>query len=157
MASVTASLVLPAPPAEVWAVVSDVESARRWNQAWKRVEVTSDAKQGKGVRFRTHGEDNGEAFEFEVADWLPEEYISFAPIRSPDEERYEITLDYHAFRLEEVEGGHTRVDLTAHATTRGIRGKLVGLFLWPGHQKAGLERALRNLGAVFGLEAEEEE
>jgi hypothetical protein len=134
-----------------------VEGARRWNTAWKRVEVTSETRQGKGVRFRTYGDETDQVFDFEVTEWVAPEYVAFAPVRSPDEELYDVMLDYHSFSLEEVDGGHTRVDLTAHATTRGIRGRLVGLFLWPGHQKAGLEKALRNLGAVFGLEADEEE
>jgi uncharacterized protein YndB with AHSA1/START domain len=157
MAQVTASIIMPATLDEVWAVVSDVENARRWNVSWKRIEVTSEAKQGKGTRFRAYGEETEDVFDFEITEWVMPEYIAFAPVRPPDEEQYEISLEYHAFRLEEAEGGHTRVDLTAHATTRGIRGRLVGLFFWPGHQKAGLEKALQNLGAVFGLEADEEE
>lgn len=155
MASVTASLVVPAPPAEVWAVLADVEKARIWNLAWKRIEVTSEATHGKGTRFRTYGDGADEPFEFEITEAVGPDLITFAPVRVPEEDLYEVTLDCHSFRLQEVEGGHTRVELTAHATTRGIRGRLVGLFFWPGHQKAGLERALRGLGAVFGLEAEE--
>jgi uncharacterized protein YndB with AHSA1/START domain len=157
MASVTASLVLPAPPADVWGVVSNVEEARRWNGSWNRIEITSPQKSGKGTRFRAYVKESDEAFDFEITEWTAPEYIAFAPVRVDGEQRYEITLDYHAFRLAPADGDNTRVELTAHATTRGIRGRLVGLFFWPGHQKAGLEAALRRLGTVFGLEAEAEE
>jgi uncharacterized protein YndB with AHSA1/START domain len=156
MASVTASLVIPAPLDDVWNVVADVANARRWNAAWTRIEITSEQKQGKGTRFRTHIGDGDGAFDFEISEWVPPTAIAFSPIRDPSEQVYEITLDYHAFKLHAEDGQNTRVELTAHATTRGIRGRLVGLLFWPGHQKAGLQQALKSLGAVFGMEADGE-
>jgi uncharacterized protein YndB with AHSA1/START domain len=155
MASVTVSLVIPAPRDEVWAVISDVANARRWNASWTRIEIITEQTQGKGTRFRTHNREADDTFEFEISDWTAPEYIAFAPVRDPEERRYDISLDWHAFRLTPEEGGKTRVDLTASATTRGIRGRFVGMVFWPGHQRAGLTQALRSLGEVFGMEAEE--
>jgi uncharacterized protein YndB with AHSA1/START domain len=156
MASVTASVSIPAPPEKVWAVISDVANAGRWNKAWQSIELMTELREGRGTRFRAHaapedGEGAGPAFDFEITEWLAPEYIVFTPLRPPDEQHYEITLDYHAFRLVPEDGENTRVELTAHATARGLRGRVVGLFFWPGHQKAGLEEALRSLAAVFGV------
>ncbi|MEX0682936.1 MAG: SRPBCC family protein [Dehalococcoidia bacterium] len=154
MPSVTASLVIPAPPEEVWKVISDVANARRWNTTWTRIEITSEQTHGRGTRFRAFTAESGE-FDFEITEWVTPEYIAFAPIRDPEEPRYEVTLDWHAFKLIPVDGGSTRVDLTARATARGIRGRIVGMFFWPGHQQSGLEDALKSVASMFGVEAEE--
>lgn len=154
MASVTVSLVIPAPQDEVWAVISDVANARRWNSSWTRIEFVTEQTEGKGTRFRTHNRDTDDTFEFVISDFTAPEYIAFAPVRDPEERRYDISLDWHAFKLVPVEGDKTQVELTAQASTRGIRGQLVGMMFWPGHQRAGLEQALRSLGVVFGMEAE---
>jgi uncharacterized protein YndB with AHSA1/START domain len=159
MASVTATISIPATPEKVWAVVSDVANAQRWNKAWERIELLTATAQGKGTKFRAYagGGDEGDsqAFDFEVTEWLAPEHIVFTPLREPQEQQYQITLDWHAFRLVPVNGENTRVELTAHATSRGIRGRVAGVFFWPGHQRAGLEDALKTLGAVFGVVADE--
>lgn len=147
MPSVSVSRVISAPPGEVWAVLSDVENARRWNPSWSRIEITSAQRHGVGLTFRAHLEGD-ESFDFEIIDWSREERIAFAPIREPDEQ-YGINLESHAFRLREVESGQTLVDLQAVASTRGLRGRFVGLFFWSGYQKQGLNDALAMLAAVF--------
>ncbi|HEY5639554.1 MAG TPA: SRPBCC family protein [Dehalococcoidia bacterium] len=152
MPSVTASISISATPEAVWAVVSDVANAQRWNKAWSRIELTTELNIGRGTRFRAHVNDeegSDHAFEFEVTDWIEPEYIVFTPVRDPDEEQYQITLDWHAFRLVPLDEETTRVDLTAQATTRGLRGRFAGLLLWSGHQKPGLEEALSSLAELF--------
>jgi uncharacterized protein YndB with AHSA1/START domain len=160
MASVTAAVSIPVTPEKVWAVVSDVPNAGRWNRSWERIEMLTESTQGRGTRFRAHappedGDEDGRAFDFEVTEWTAPEYIRFTPVREPGEGQYQVTLDYHAFRLVPVDGENTRVELTAHATSRGLRGRVVGLFFWPGHQRAGLEEALKSLAAVFGVTADD--
>jgi uncharacterized protein YndB with AHSA1/START domain len=153
MPSVTASISIPSTPEKVWAVVSDVANAQRWNKAWSRIELTTERNAGRGTRFRAHvnAEDGGDqAFEFEITEWVAPEYIVFTPVRDPDEEEYQITLDWHSFRIVALDEENTRVDLTARATARGLRGRFVGLLLWPGHQKPGLEDALGSLAELFG-------
>ncbi|HEY5624876.1 MAG TPA: SRPBCC family protein [Dehalococcoidia bacterium] len=154
MPSVTASVSIPATPGKVWSVISDVANAQRWNKAWNRIEVTVERSGGRGTRFRAHVEEDGvpRAFEFEITEWVAPEYIVFTPVRNPDEEEYQITLDWHSFRILPIDDENTRVDLTAQATTRGLRGRFVGLLLWPGHQKPGLEEALNSLAELFGAE-----
>ncbi len=155
MPSVTVSISIPATPEKVWAVVSDVANAQRWNKAWSRIELTTALSEGRGTRFRAHVDDEdgaGHAFEFEITEWLAPEHIVFTPIRDPDEELYQISLDWHAFRIVPLDGENSRVDLTAQATTRGLRGRFAGLLLWPGHQRPGLEEALSSLAELFGVE-----
>jgi uncharacterized protein YndB with AHSA1/START domain len=155
MPSVTASISVPATPEQVWAVISDVANAQRWNKAWSRIEMTTGLGGGRGTRFRAHvtDEDGGDqAFEFEITEWVAPEYIVFTPIRDPEEEQYQITLDWHSFSIVPLDGENTRIDLTARATTRGLRGRFAGLLLWPGHQKPGLEEALNSLAELFGVE-----
>ena len=161
MPSVTASIAIPATPERVWAVVSDVANAQRWNKAWSSIEMTTTLSEGRGTRFRAHVEGEGgadQSFEFEVTEWVAPEFIVFTPVRDPYEEQYQITLDWHSFRIVPLEEGSARVELTAKATTRGLRGGLVGLILWPwhmavwpGHQKRGLEVALSSLAELFGV------
>ena len=50
----------------------------------------------------------------------------------------------------------TLVELTAHASTHGLRGRMTGLIFWPGYQKHGLETALEALGALFEVRAGDE-
>ena len=161
MPSVTATISIPAAAEEVWAVVSDVGSAQRWNKAWSRIEMTTQLSEGRGTRFKAHVEDEDgadQAFEFEITEWVAPEFIVFTPVRDPEEETYQITLDWHSFRVVPLDDENSRVELTAKATTRGLRGGLVGLILWPwhltvwpGHQKRGLEAALASLAALFGV------
>ena len=154
MPSVSASVVIPAKPEVVWAVVADVANAQRWNKAWNQIELTTSLSEGRGTRFRAHTSfDDGEstAFEFEVTEWIAPEYIVFTPLRDPEEEQYQITLDWHAFRLVPVDGENTRVELTARATARGFRGRIAVFLLCPGHHKAALEEVLQSPAGVFGV------
>jgi uncharacterized protein YndB with AHSA1/START domain len=154
MPSVTVSRVIAAPRGDVWSTIADVENARRWNTAWSRIEVTSSQRHGVGLTFRAHV-DGGDAFDFEVVEWSHGERIAFAPVRA-DDEHYGVNLECHSFALREVDEGATRVDLTAVASTRGLRGRFVGLLFWPGYQKQGLNEALEMLAAVFEPEAQKE-
>jgi uncharacterized protein YndB with AHSA1/START domain len=154
MPSVTVSRVIAAPPDEVWTAISDVENARRWNPTWTRIEITSAQRHGVGMTFRAHTESGG-AFDFEVVDWSGRELVAYAPIREPGE-RYGINLESHTFRLQETEDGETYVELTAVASTRGLRGRFVGMIFWPGYQKQGLNDALEALAAIFEPETADE-
>ena len=147
MPRVSASRLIPAPQGKVWSVLSDIGNARRWNRSWSRIEMTSTQTHGTGTSFRAHTEE-GPVFDFVVSEWVAPEYIAFSPIHD-EHERYEIMLESHAFRLQPAEDNHTLVELTAHASAHGIRGRLVALFFWPGHQKHGLEAALDALQSAF--------
>ena len=148
MPSTSVSRIIAAPAREIWEVLADVENAKRWNASWKEVEITSSQKHGAGTRFRARV-DEDLSFEFEIADWVVPEFISFTPIHDPMEPRYPITLDGHAFRLTRVDENATAVELIASATSHGFRGIIMGLFMWSNHQKPGLVRALDRLQALF--------
>lgn len=147
MPKVSVSRVIPARQGELWATVSDIQNARRWNTAWTRIEITTEQTHGPGTRFRAHTE-GGETFDFEVTSWVAPEFIAFSPIRD-ERERYGITLESHAFRLQAVGEEETLVELIAHATAHGVRGRFTALFFWPGYQKEGLNLALDSLEALF--------
>lgn len=158
MPSTSVSCVINAPREEIWAVLSDIAVAGRWNSAWSRIEFTSNQTHGSETRFRAHTDD-GQTFEFQVTAWVAPEFIEFSPVRD-EGERYGITLESQAFRLESVDETATRVDLSARASTHGIRGFILGLFFWRGYQKQGLNTALEGLSSIFepeGAEAVEEE
>jgi hypothetical protein len=138
---------MPARQRDIWAAVSDIQNARRWNTAWTRIEITTEQTHGAGARFRAHTE-GGEAYDFEVTGWTAPEYIAFSPIRD-EHERYGITLDSHAFLLKAIGEEETVVELIARATGRGLRGRFTALFFWPGYQKEGLNLALDSLEALL--------
>ncbi len=146
--------IIAAPRDQVWAALADVANAGRWNTHWTSIEFTSQQHQGAGTSFRAHTAD-GQAFEFEITHWAPPEYIAFAPIRGQDEGRYILTLESHAFALRPEGDDHTRVELIASASSHGPRGWLIGLLLWAGHQKQGLNAALDGLQALFEPPTEE--
>ncbi len=149
MPRVTVSRVIEAPQHEVWTLISDVANAGRWNRAWTKVDFTSRQSHGAGTRFRAHTE-SGDTYEFEVSDWSAPERIAFQPIRDPEEPSYSITLDAHVFELHPGPSeAETTVGITAHASASGVRGRLIALFFWPGHQREGLEAALDGIAAVF--------
>ncbi len=148
MPTTSVSRIIAAPQQEVWSTLADIANADRWNSAWSRIEITSSHQQGTGTTFRTHTGD-GHTFAFEVIQWTPPEYIAFAPIREEDSERYSINLESHAFALRPAGDNHTQVEIIASASSRGIRGRLIGLFLWRGYQKKGLNSALDALQEVF--------
>ncbi len=148
MPTTSVSRVIAAPQQEVWAALADIANAGRWNSAWTRIEFLSIQQEGIGTSFRAHIDD-GHAFDFEITQWTSPEYISFAPIRQDDSERYAINLESHAFRLRPADDHHTHVEVIASASTRGIRGRLISLFLWRGYQRHGLYSALDALQTIF--------
>lgn len=148
MPSTSTSRVIAAPANEIWDALADVEKATRWNAAWKEVEITSSQTHGAGTRFRARV-DEDQSFEFEIADWVVPEFISFTPVHDPTDPFYPITLDGHAFRLTKMDERTTAVELIASATSHGFRGIVMGLFMWANHQKPGLVRALDRLQALF--------
>ncbi|MCH7484291.1 MAG: SRPBCC family protein [Chloroflexi bacterium] len=153
MPSVTVSISIPATQEKVWAVVSDIVNAQRWNKAWSHIELTTQLSEGRGTRFLAHvkDEDGGDQVsEFEITEWIAPEYIVFTPVRNPEAEREQLTIDWHSFRIVPLDRETTRVDLTAQATARGLRGRFAGMLLWPGHQKPGLEAALSSLARLCG-------
>lgn len=149
MARVTVSRAIPASQHDVWGVLSDVPNAQRWNRSWKNIELAGTQTHGVGLRFRTHTE-NGDTFEFEICDWSAPDRIAFCPVRDPLETLYSITLDSHVFELHPgANENETIVDLSANATASGLRGLIVGMFFWRGHQREGLNAALESIASVF--------
>jgi uncharacterized protein YndB with AHSA1/START domain len=147
MPSTSASRVINAPHDQVWAVLSDIANARRWNTAWSGIEFTSNQTHGPGTRFRAQAED-GNAYDFVVSAWVAPDYIEFSPIRD-ETERYGIMLESHAFSLLPQGENATRVELIARSSTHGLRGWITALFFWRGYQKQGLVSALDTLSSVL--------
>ncbi len=114
MPSASVIRIIAAPAHDIWAVLSDIENAPRWNPSWKKIEIISTQTHGSGTRFRAHV-DEKQAFDFEVAEWVVPELISFTPIRDPMEPLYSITLEGHAFRLSKIDEETTNVELFAYA------------------------------------------
>jgi len=150
--SATVSRTIAAPQAQVWTALSDIANARRWNASWSQIEITSKQTHGAGAAFRAHTDD-GDTFEFEVTAWVAPEYIEFSPVRD-DSEEYLIALESHAFRLQAMNDQETRIALSAHASTRGIRGRFIAMLFWPGYQKRGLNLALDAIEALFEPETQ---
>jgi uncharacterized protein YndB with AHSA1/START domain len=148
MPTTKASRVIRVRQSDVWALLSDVEHANRWNRAWSSIEFTSALTHGVGTRFRARMAGGDEAYEFEICDWIAPERIAFCPIRSPFE-RYSITLDSHVFEVRSVSEEESEVSITAHASASGLRGRFVALFFWATHQEDGLNLALDSIQAVF--------
>jgi uncharacterized protein YndB with AHSA1/START domain len=147
VASATVTRTIAAPQAQVWAALSDIANARRWNSSWSQIEFTSTQTHGVGAAFRAHTDD-GDVFNFEITGWVAPEYIEFSPVRDESED-YSITLESHTFRLQALTDSETRIDLTAHASARGIRGRFIAVLFWPGYQKRGLNLALDAIEALF--------
>ena len=156
MPTTSVSRIIGAPQEEVWAALADIANAGRWNRSWSRIEITSSQRNGAGATFRAHTDD-GHAFDFEITHWAPPDYIAFAPVRRADSEHYAVTLESQAFLLRRAGDQQTRVEIIASASAHGIRGLLIGLLLWPGHQKHGLNNALDALQAVFEPPEEDSE
>ena len=149
MPTTSESRLIAAPRAEVWAAITNLEAAARWNEAWHRVEYLSHQREGAGTTFRTRTEDD-QSFDFRISEWAAQEYVAFEPLREePEEHRYLITLESQSFLLEPVGDDHTNVTLSATAAGHGLRGWLAARFLWPGYQRQGLGRALDALQALF--------
>jgi len=156
MPTASVSRIIAAPQERVWALLADIANAGRWNKAWGHIEFLSEHREGIGTTFRAHTNE-GPAFDFQVTRWLPPKFIAFAPVRSQDDPPYLITLESQAFRLSPVDEGHTRVELVASASARGVRGFLLGLVLWRGYQKGGLHKALDSLQTLCEPERAEPE
>ncbi len=147
MPSVSVSRLIAAPRDDVWAALSDIAGARRWNASWSKIDITSPQTHGAGTTFRAHTEGD-ETYDFEVTEWSAPERIAFSPVHG-EGEHYAVMLKLHAFSLQPTEDGGTRVELTARASAHGIMGRLVAMFFWPGHQKQGLSAALDAVQAIF--------
>jgi len=150
MPSTSASRLIMAPRERIWALLSDIGAARRWNSAWSSIEFVSKQTHGPDTQFRART-DGGETFEFVISAWVVPEYIEFTPVRE-DGERYGITLESQAFRLEPEGEEATRVELMARASTHGVKGWLLGLLFWRGYQRQGLNAALEKLEGAFSSE-----
>jgi len=150
MPTTSQSRVIAAPRAEVWAAVTDLEAAARWNQAWQRVEYLSSQREGMGTTFRAHTGD-GLAHDFSISEWEPPEYVTFTPLppQEPQAKSYLITLESQSFLLEAAGDDHTNVTLSATAAGHGLRGWLITRLVWPGYQRQGLASALDALQALF--------
>lgn len=147
MPTTSVSRIINAPRDQLWAVLSDIAKAQRWNSAWSRIEFASNQTHGLGTRFRAETS-GGENFEFEITNWSAPEYIEFSPVRY-ESERYGIMLEAQAFHLSSESDDSTRVELMARASTHGIKGLVMGLFFWRGYQKQGLQYALETLASTF--------
>ena len=158
MPTTSESRTIAAPVREVWAAITDLEAAHRWNEAWQRVEYLSSQREGVGTEFRAHTED-GLAHDFRISEWAQMEYISFAPIRNEDEDkekRYMLTLESQAFLLRPANDDHTNVTLFATVASHGPRGWFAARIVWPGYQRQGLRSALDALQALFEPQPDED-
>ncbi len=161
MPTTSESRLIAAPVAQVWAAITDLEAASRWNHMWVRVEYLSSQREGVGTEFRAHTED-GLAHDFRISEWAPLEYVAFTPMRDQAEEemRHLITLESQSFLLRPAGDDQTHVTLLASVAAHGLRGWFAARFVWPSYQRQGLRSALDNLQALFepeGPEAEGEE
>ena len=128
-------------------MLSDIEHAGRWNKAWTDIRFTSGQTHGAGTTFRATMEGGG-AFDFEICDWSAPERIAFCPIRSLGE-LYSITLDSHIFEVRSLTNDECEVTITAKASAHGVRGRVIAMFFWSGHQEDGLNVALDAIQSVF--------
>lgn len=148
MPTTSVSRIIAAPQGAIWAVLSDIEHANRWNKAWISIRFTSGQTHGTGTTFRATMEGGEDAFDFEVCDWSAPERIGFCPIRSPGE-LYSITLDSHVFEVRVLSDNESEVTITAKASAHGVRGRVIAMFFWSGHQQDGLNAALDAIQSVF--------
>ena len=108
--SVHAELVVPAPPEEVWAVLTDAASYKEWNPVF--VDVQGEYREGAKLSYQMKDQSGKQSKVVATVTKLdPEHELNqFGGIRGI------ITFDHHWF-LEPVEGG-TRV--TQHEEYRGV-------------------------------------
>lgn len=136
----------------MWALLSDIANANRWNQAWTGVEFTSNQTHGAGTRFLAHTE-GGDSYEFEITTWSAPDHLEIRPLRDPQEPRYPVMLESHEFRLTSDDGNESTIlELRANAAAHGIRGRVIAALIWPGHQRAGLGTALEMIAGAFAPE-----
>ena len=151
------SRIIAAPVADIWAAITDLEAASRWNGAWQRVEYHSWQREGVGTTFRAYNEE-GIGHNFRISEWTPQEFVAFEPLQDEPEERpYLITLQSQSFLLKPADDDHTDVTLFATAKGHGIRGWITARFVWPNYQRQGLRSALDNLQDLFEPPLEEDE
>lgn len=148
MPTTSVSRVIPAPQKDVWALLSDLEHANKWNRAWTSIRFTSGQTHGSGTTFRATMQGGDDAFDFEVCEWSAPERVAFCPIRRP-EELYSITLDAHVFEVRALSDSESEVTITAKASAHGLRGRFISMFFWSGHQQEGLNVALDSIQAIF--------
>jgi uncharacterized protein YndB with AHSA1/START domain len=149
MPTTSESRIIAAPVADVWAAITNLEDAARWNQSWQRVEYLSSQRDGVGATFRAYNEE-GIGHNFRISEWATNEVVAFAPLRDePEQGHYLITLESQGFVLRPADDDHTDVSLFATAAGHGPRGWITARFLWPGYQRQGLARALDALQALF--------
>jgi uncharacterized protein YndB with AHSA1/START domain len=151
------SRIIAAPVADIWAAITDLEAASRWNGAWHRVEYLSWQREGVGATFRAYNEE-GVGHNFRISEWAPQEFVAFEPLQDEPEERpYLITLQSQSFLLKPADDDHTDVTLFAAVQGHGLRGWITARFVWPSYQRQGLRRALDNLQDLFEPPLEEDE
>ncbi len=151
------SRIIAAPVAEVWAAITDLEDAARWNGAWHRVEYLSSQREGVGATFRAYNEE-GIGHNFQISEWAPMEFVAFEPVQDePDERTYLITLQSQSFMLKPADDDHTDVTLFATVRGHGLRGWVTARFVWPNYQRQGLRSALGNLQNLFEPPLDEDE
>jgi uncharacterized protein YndB with AHSA1/START domain len=148
MPSTSVSRVIRAPQQDIWALLSDIEHANKWNRAWTGIRFTSGQTHGSGTTFRAAMGDGDDSFDFEVCEWSAPERIAFCPIRHPGE-MYSITLESHKFEVRALTDGESEVTITAKARAHGIRGRIMAMFFWSGHQEEGLNTALDSIQTIF--------
>ncbi len=151
------SRIIAAPVAEIWAAITDLEAASRWNGAWQRVEYLSWQREDVGATFRAYNEE-GIGHNFRISEWAPQEFVAFEPLQDePDERPYLITLQSQAFLLKPADDDRTEVTLFATVQGHGLRGWVTARFVWPNYQRKGLRSALDNLQDLFEPPLEEDE
>ncbi len=147
MPTASVSRAIHAPQKDIWALLSDVSQAGRWNKYWSSIEFVSGQTHGAGTRFAATTQ-GGDKFIFDVCDWNAPTRIAFCPVRDPGE-RYSIMLDSHVFEVRPLSDEASELTITAHASSSGVKGRVLAMFFWAGHQKAGLNSALDAIQAVF--------
>lgn len=147
MPTASESRVIRAPQKDIWALLSDVSQAGRWNKYWSSIEFVSSQTHGVGTRFAATTE-GGDKFIFDVCDWDAPNRVAFCPVREPDE-RYSIMLDSHVFEVRPLSEAESQLTITAHASASGLKGRVLALFFWAGHQRDGLNSALDAIQALF--------
>jgi len=58
-------------------------------------------------------------------------------------------LKSHLFEVRALSDEDCELTITAHATASGLRGRIISMFFWSGHQKDGLNAALDAIQSQF--------
>jgi len=152
--TVSARRRIDAPIDDVWAVLSDLKNAQRWNSAWENIELEGEGGAGEGAVFVVRSED-GLSNEFQISAWQPPQHVAFTPHgRHPEGGDYWISVEGQDIYLRPAGAEKTEVTVSATARTHGLRGWMVGLLVWPGFQRKGLKGMLDSLADLFKEERE---